>query len=141
MLLYDGNSQLSQLFPETKQEETKATVEKEEESGAEEALASDSNIEKTERNTELTGSELITFLYKNKADHRISFQLSVDGNTYPKVVVSPKTQLFKSFLDKLKKEEKKPQAETTVVASTEAKESTAAESTETSKSAEETEES
>ena len=141
LLLYDGNSQLSQLFPETKQEETKATVEKEEESGAEEALASDSNIEKTERNTELTGSELITFLYKNKADHRISFQLSVDGNTYPKVVVSPKTQLFKSFLDKLKKEEKKPQAETTVVASTEAKESTAAESTETSKSAEETEES
>ena len=134
LLLYDKNSQLSQLFPKNNQEETKATVEKEEESGAEEALASDSNIEKTERNTELTGSELITFLYKNKADHRISFQLSVDGNTYPKVVVSPKTQLFKSFLDKLKKEEKKPQAETTVVASTEAKESTAAESTETEES-------
>ena len=112
LLLYDGNSQLSQLFPETKQEEAKSAVEKEEESGAEEALASDSNIEKTERNTELTGSELITFLYKNKADHRISFQLSVDGNTYPKVVVSPKTQLFKSFLDKLKKEEKKPKTET-----------------------------
>lgn len=112
LLLYDKNSQLSQLFPETKQEETKATVEKEQESGAEEAHASDSNIEKTERNTELTGSELITFLYKNKADHRISFQLSVDGNTYPKVVVSPKTQLFKSFLDKLKKEEKKPKTET-----------------------------
>ena len=147
LLLYDGNSQLSQLFPKNNQEETKATVEKEEESGAEEALASDSNIEKTERNTELTGSELITFLYKNKADHRISFQLSVDGNTYPKVVVSPKTQLFKSFLDKLKKEEKKPKAETTVAASTEAKESTAtvatAESTETeaTESAEETEES
>ena len=143
LLLYDGNSQLSQLFPETKQEETKSAVEKEEESGVEEALASDSNIEKTERNTELTGSELITFLYKNKADHRISFQLSVDGNTYPKVVVSPKTQLFKSFLDKLKKEEKKPQAETTVVASTEAKESTAAESAETEATAsvEETEES
>ena len=143
LLLYDGNSQLSQLFPKNNQEETKATVEKEQESGAEEALASDSNIEKTERNTELTGSELITFLYKNKADHRISFQLSVDGNTYPKVVVSPKTQLFKSFLDKLKKEEKKPQAETTVVASTEAKASTAAESTETeaTASAEETEES
>ena len=111
LLLYDGNSQLSQLFPETKQEEAKSAVEKEQESGAEEAHASDSNIEKTERNTELTGSELITFLYKNKADHRISFQLSVDGNTYPKVVVSPKTQLFKSFLDKLKKEEKKPKAE------------------------------
>ena len=144
LLLYDGNSQLSQLFPETKQEETKSAVEKEEESGAEEALASDSNIEKTERNTELTGSELITFLYKNKADHRISFQLSVDGNTYPKVVVSPKTQLFKSFLDKLKKEEKKPQAETTVVASTEAKESTAEEErteTEATESAEEKEES
>ena len=143
LLLYDGNSQLTQLFPKNNQEETKARVEKEQESGAEEALASDSNIEKTERNTELTGSELITFLYKNKADHRISFQLSVDGNTYPKVVVSPKTQLFKSFLDKLKKEEKKPQAETTVVASTEAKESTAVESTETeaTASAEETEES
>ena len=143
LLLYDGNSQLSQLFPETKQEETKSAVEKKEESGVEEALASDSNIEKTERNTELTGSELITFLYKNKADHRISFQLSVDGNTYPKVVVSPKTQLFKSFLDKLKKEEKKPQAETTVVESTEAKASTAAESTEieATASAEETEES
>ena len=143
LLLYDKNSQLTQLFPKNNQEETKATVEKEQESGAEEALASDSNIEKPERNTELTGSELITFLYKNKADHRISFQLSVDGNTYPKVVVSPKTQLFKSFLDKLKKEEKKPQAETTVVASTEAKESTAAESTETevTASSEETEES
>ena len=112
LLLYDKNSQLTQLFPKNNQEETKATVEKEQESGAEEALASDSNIEKTERNTELTGSELITFLYKNKADHRISFQLSVDGNTYPKVVVSPKTQLFKSFLDKLKKEEKKPKTET-----------------------------
>lgn len=112
LLLYDKNSQLTQLFPKNNQEETKATVEKEKESGAEEALLSDSNIEKTERNTELTGSELITFLYKNKADHRISFQLSVDGNTYPKVVVSPKTQLFKSFLDKLKKEEKKPKTET-----------------------------
>ena len=112
LLLYDKNSQLTQLFPKNNQEETKATVEKEEESGAEEALASDSNIEKTERNMELTGSELITFLYKNKADHRISFQLSVDGNTYPKVVVSPKTQLFKSFLDKLKKDEKKPKTET-----------------------------
>lgn len=125
LLLYDGNSQLSQLFPETKQEETKSAVEKEEENGAEEALASDSNIEKTERNTELTGSELITFLYKNKADHRISFQLSVDGNTYPKVVVSPKTQLFKSFLDKLKKEEKKPQAETEEAEVKESKEESA----------------
>ena len=125
LLLYDKNSQLTQLFPKNNQEETKAAVEKEQESGAEEALVSDSNIEKTERNTELTGSELITFLYKNKADHRISFQLSVDGNTYPKVVVSPKTQLFKSFLDKLKKEEKKTKQETTAAASTEAKESAA----------------
>lgn len=125
LLLYDKNSQLSQLFPKNNQEETKATVEKEEESGAEEALASDSNIEKTERNTELTGSELITFLYKNKADHRISFQLSVDGNTYPKVVVSPKTQLFKSFLDKLKKEEKKPKTETESAEVKESKEESA----------------
>ena len=111
LLLYDGNSQLSQLFPETKQEESKSAVEKEEESGAEEALASDSNIEKTERNTELTGSELITFLYKNKADHRISFKLSVDGNQYPKLAVAPKTQLFKALVEKLKQEEKKAQAE------------------------------
>lgn len=125
LLLYDKNSQLTQLFPETKQEEVKSAVEKEEESGAEEALASDSNIEKTERNTELTGSELITFLYKNKADHRISFQLSVDGNTYPKVVVSPKTQLFKSFLDKLKKEEKKPKTETEEAEVKESKEESA----------------
>lgn len=125
LLLYDKNSQLAQLFPKNNQEEAKATVEKEQESGAEEALASDSNIEKTERNTELTGSELITFLYKNKADHRISFQLSVDGNTYPKVVVSPKTQLFKSFLDKLKKEEKKPKAETEEAKVKESKEESA----------------
>lgn len=125
LLLYDGNSQLSQLFPETKQEKTKSAVEKKEESGAEEVHASDSNIEKTERNTELTGSELITFLYKNKADHRISFQLSVDGNTYPKVVVSPKTQLFKSFLDKLKKEEKKPKTETESAEVKESKEESA----------------
>ena len=125
LLLYDKNSQLAQLFPKNNQEETKATVEKEQESGAEEALASDSNIEKTERNTELTGSELITFLYKNKADHRISFQLSVDGNTYPKVVVSPKTQLFKSFLDKLKKEEKKPKTETEEAEVKESKEESA----------------
>lgn len=125
LLLYDRNSQLTQLFPKNNQEETKATVEKEEENGAEEALASYSNIEKTERNTELTGSELITFLYKNKADHRISFQLSVDGNTYPKVVVSPKTQLFKSFLDKLKKEEKKPKTETESAEVKESKEESA----------------
>ena len=102
LLLYDGKSQLEQLFP--KGEETES-VKKEEEN-----LASDSNLV---RNTELTGSELITFLYKNKADHRITFQLSVDGNKYPKVTVSPKTQLFKELVDKLKKEEKKVPVETT----------------------------
>ena len=105
LLLYDGKSQLEQLFP--KGEET-GSVKKEEE----ENLASDSNLE---RNTELTGSELITFLYKNKADHRITFQLSVDGNKYPKVTVSPKTQLFKELVDKLKKEEKKVPVETAKV--------------------------
>ena len=72
------------------------------------SLASDSNIK---RNTELTGSELITFLYKNKSDHKISFKLSVDGNQYPKIAVSPKTQLFKALAEKLKQEEKKAQAE------------------------------
>lgn len=102
LLLYDGKSQLEQLFP--KGEETES-VKKEEEN-----LASDSNLV---RNTELTGSELITFLYKNKADHRITFQLSVDGNKYPKVTVSPKAQLFKELVDKLKKEEKKVPVETT----------------------------
>lgn len=103
LLLYDGKSQLEQLFP--KGEETESVKKEEEEN-----LASDSNMV---RNTELTGSELITFLYKNKADHRITFQLSVDGNKYPKVTVSPKTQLFKELVDKLKKEEKKVPVETT----------------------------
>lgn len=103
LLLYDGKSQLEQLFP--KGEETESVKKEEEEN-----LASDSNLV---RNTELTGSELITFLYKNKADHRITFQLSVDGNKYPKVTVSPKTQLFKELVDKLKKEEKKVPVETT----------------------------
>ena len=105
MLLYDGKSQLEQLFP--KGEETESVKKEEEEN-----LASDSNLV---RNTELTGSELITFLYKNKADHRITFQLSVDGNKYPKVTVSPKTQLFKELVDKLKKEEKKVPVETAKV--------------------------
>ena len=100
LLLYDGNSRISELFP--KSEET--AVKKEEiEKKASEELASDSNLP---RSTELTGSELITFLYKNKSDHRITFQLSVDSNKYPKVVVSPKEQLFKELLAKLKKEEK-----------------------------------
>ena len=115
LLLYDGNSQLAQLFPERKKEEKQDKTEKAKEltEGAaasssnieETAVASDSNIER--RNTELTGSELITFLYKNKSEHKISFKLSVDGNQYPKLVVAPKVQLFKGLVEKLKKEEKK----------------------------------
>ena len=115
LLLYDGNSQISKLFPEGKNEEkqnvekAKKNGEKEETTVSEEgSLASDSNIK---RNTELTGSELITFLYKNKSDHKISFKLSVDGNQYPKIAVAPKTQLFKALVEKLKQEEKKVQAE------------------------------
>ena len=115
LLLYDGNSQISKLFPEGKNEEkqnvekAKKNGEKEETTVSEEgSLASDSNIR---RNTELTGSELITFLYKNKSDHKISFKLSVDGNQYPKLAVAPKTQLFKALVEKLKQEGKKAQAE------------------------------
>lgn len=118
LLLYDGNSRIAQLFPEGKEEEKRDKTEKTKEltEGAiassgeteETAVASDSNIR---RNTELTGSELITFLYKNKSDHKISFKLSVDGNQYPKIAVAPKTQLFKALVEKLKQEEKKAQAE------------------------------
>ena len=118
LLLYDGKSQLEQLFP--KGEETESVKKEEEEN-----LASDSNLV---RNTELTGSELITFLYKNKADHRITFQLSVDGNKYPKVTVSPKTQLFKELVDKLKKEEKKVPVETAKAPESKIEESTEAKS-------------
>ena len=119
LLLYDGKSQLEQLFP--KGEETESVKKEEEEN-----LASDSNLV---RNTELTGSELITFLYKNKADHRITFQLSVDGNKYPKVTVSPKTQLFKELVDKLKKEEKKVPVETAKAPESKIEESTEAKNT------------
>ena len=119
LLLYDGKSQLEQLFP--KGEETEPVKKEEEEN-----LASDSNLV---RNTELTGSELITFLYKNKADHRITFQLSVDGNKYPKVTVSPKTQLFKELVDKLKKEEKKVPVETAKIPESKIEESTEAKGT------------
>ena len=118
LLLYDGNSRIAQLFPEGKEEEKRDKLEKAKEltegtnalSGETEetAVASDSNIK---RNTELTGSELITFLYKKKSDHKISFKLSVDGNQYPKIAVAPKTQLFKALVEKLKQEEKKAQAE------------------------------
>ena len=137
LLLYDGNSQISQLFP--KSEET-AIKKEEAEKKASEELASDSNLP---RSTELTGSELITFLYKNKSDHRITFQLSVDSNKYPKVVVSPKEQLFKELLAKLKKEEKnralesKKNTENKAVESTEVK-NTAAKESEESKAATET---
>ena len=137
LLLYDGNSQISQLFP--KSEET-AVKKEEAEKKASEELASNSNLP---RNTELTGSELITFLYKNKSDHRITFQLSVDSNKYPKVVVSPKGQLFKELLAKLKKEEKnrtlesKKNTENKAVESTEVK-NTAAKEPEESKAATET---
>ena len=137
LLLYDGNSQISQLFP--KSEET-AVKKEEAEKKAREELASDSNLP---RSTELTGSELITFLYKNKSDHRITFQLSVDSNKYPKVVVSPKEQLFKELLAKLKKEEKnralesKKNTENKAVESTEVK-NTAAKESEESKAATET---
>ena len=137
LLLYDGNSQISQLFP--KSEET-AIKKEEAEKKASEELASDSNLP---RSTELTGSELITFLYKNKSDHRITFQLSVDSNKYPKVVVSPKEQLFKELLAKLKKEEKnralesKKNTENKAVESTEVK-NTATKESEESKAATET---
>ena len=137
LLLYDGNSQISQLFPKSKE----TAIKKEEaEKKASEELASDSNLP---RSTELTGSELITFLYKNKSDHRITFQLSVDSNKYPKVVVSPKEQLFKELLAKLKKEEKnralesKKNTENKAVESTEVK-NTAAKESEESKAATET---
>ena len=137
LLLYDGNSQIYRLFP--KSEET-AVKKEEAEKKASEELASDSNLP---RSTELTGSELITFLYKNKSDHRITFQLSVDSNKYPKVVVSPKEQLFKELLAKLKKEEKnralesKKNTENKAVESTEVK-NTAAKESEESKAATET---
>lgn len=137
LLLYDGNSRISELFP--KSEET-AVKQEETEKKASEELASDSNLP---RSTELTGSELITFLYQNKSDHRITFQLSVDSNKYPKVVVSPKEQLFKELLAKLKKEEKnralesKKNTENKAVESTEVK-NTAAKESEESKAATET---
>ena len=130
LLLYDGNSQLSRLFP--KSEET-AVKKEEAEKKASEELASDSNLP---RNTELTGSELITFLYQNKSDHRITFQLSVDSNKYPKVVVSPKEQLFKELLAKLKKEEKNRALESKKITENKAVESTEVKNTATKESEE-----
>ena len=145
LLLYSKESAVAGLLPK-KEEATTVSL-------TEEEKASDSNLE---RNTELTGSELITFVYENKSTERMTFQLSVDGNKYPKVTVSSKTSLFKQFLSDAKKaqaEAKNAKAteakvETTVaqaseenkaeVESTEAKqESTEAQTTEESKASEE----
>ena len=108
LLLYSKESAVAKLLPRA---EEKTSVEKEEK-------ASDSELI---RDTELTGSELITFVYENKSEQKMTFQLSVDGNRYPKVSVAPKASLFKQFLSDAKKaqaeakknegkEEKKEQA-------------------------------
>ena len=108
LLLYSEESAVAKLLPRA---EEKTSVEKEEK-------ASDSELI---RDTELTGSELITFVYENKSEQKMTFQLSVDGNRYPKVSVAPKASLFKQFLSDAKKaqaeakknegkEEKKEQA-------------------------------
>ena len=108
LLLYSKESAVANLLPRA---EEKTSVEKEEK-------ASDSELI---RDTELTGSELITFVYENKSEQKMTFQLSVDGNRYPKVSVAPKASLFKQFLSDAKKaqteakknegkEEKKEQA-------------------------------
>ena len=144
LLLYSKESAVAGLLPK-KEEATTVSLTEEK--------ASDSNLE---RNTELTGSELITFVYENKSTERMTFQLSVDGNKYPKVTVSSKTSLFKQFLSDAKKAQAEAKnakateakAETTVaqtteeakaeVESTEAKqESTEAQTTEESKASEE----
>ena len=111
LLLYSKESAVAGLLPK-KEEATTVSL-------TEEEKASDSNLE---RNTELTGSELITFVYENKSTERMTFQLSVDGNKYPKVTVASKTSLFKQFLG----DAKKAQAEAKNAKATEAK----AESTE-----------
>ena len=108
LLLYSRESAVAKLLPRA---EEKTSVEKEEK-------ASDSELI---RDTELSGSELITFVYENKSEQKMTFQLSVDGNRYPKVSVAPKASLFKQFLGDAKKaqaeakknegkEEKKEQA-------------------------------
>ena len=108
LLLYSKESAVAKLLPRA---EEKTSVEKEEK-------ASDSELI---RDTELSGSELITFVYENKSEQKMTFQLSVDGNRYPKVSVAPKASLFKQFLSDAKKaqaeakknegkEEKKEQA-------------------------------
>ena len=118
LLLYSKESAVAGLLPK-KEEATSVSLTEEK--------ASDSNLE---RNTELTGSELITFVYENKSTERMTFQLSVDGNKYPKVTVASKTSLFKQFLS----DAKKAQAEAKNAKATEAKaESTEAQTVEASK--------
>ncbi len=118
LLLYSKESAVAGLLPK-KEEATTVSLTEEK--------ASDSNLE---RNTELTGSELITFVYENKSTERMTFQLSVDGNKYPKVTVASKTSLFKQFLG----DAKKAQAEARNAKATEAKaESTEAQTVEASK--------
>jgi len=90
LLLYSRESAVAKLLPRA---EEKTSVEKEEK-------ASDSELI---RDTELSGSELITFVYENKSEQKMTFQLSVDGNRYPKVSVAPKASLFKQFLGDAKK--------------------------------------
>ena len=122
LLLYSKESAVAGLLPK-KEEATTVSL-------TEEEKASDSNLE---RNTELTGSELITFVYENKSTERMTFQLSVDGNKYPKVTVASKTSLFKQFLGDVKK----AQAEAKNAKATEAKvESTKAQTVEASKAEE-----
>ena len=121
LLLYSKESAVAGLLPK-KEEATTVSLAEEK--------ASDSNLE---RNTELTGSELITFVYENKSTERMTFQLSVDGNKYPKVTVASKTSLFKQFLG----DAKKAQAEAKNAKATEAKaESTEAQTVEASKAEE-----
>ena len=121
LLLYSKESAVAGLLPK-KEEATTVSLTEEK--------ASDSNLE---RNTELTGSELITFVYENKSTERMTFQLSVDGNKYPKVTVASKTSLFKQFLG----DAKKAQVEAKNAKATEAKaESTEAQTVEASKAEE-----
>ena len=121
LLLYSKESAVAGLLPK-KEEATTVSLTEEK--------ASDSNLE---RNTELTGSELITFVYENKSTERMTFQLSVDGNKYPKVTVASKTSLFKQFLS----DAKKAQAEAKNAKATEAKaESTEAQIVEASRTEE-----
>ena len=118
LLLYSKESAVAGLLPK-KEEATTVSLTEEK--------ASDSNLE---RNTELTGSELITFVYENKSTERMTFQLSVDGNKYPKVTVASKTSLFKQFLS----DAKKAQAEAKNAKATEVKaESAEAQTVEVSK--------